>query len=140
MRRVGQGTWLPGADLIDAEAGYVRVLLLVAVFVVWRETRAFLASRVLAVDAGFCRAEGGFAAVTGAADAHADWFGDAGELEVWWRFPFAWFEGEAVFGEEGARFLLLHGAVVGDHGGFGAREIGFGFGRGCGWALRLKKK
>ena len=115
------------------------LLLLVAAFVVWREARAFLASRMLAVDAGLCRAEGGFAAVAGAADAHADWFGDAGELEVWWGFPFAWFEGEAVLGEEGARFLLLHGAVVGDHGGFGAREIGVGFGFGCGCGLAVAK-
>lgn len=139
MRRVGQGTRLPGADLIDAEAGQARVLL-VADFVVWREARAFLASRVLAVDAGFVRAEGGFTAVAGAADAHADWFGDAGKLEICGGFPFAWFEGEAVFGEEGARFLLLHCAVVGDHGGFDVGEIGFWFGRGCGWALRLKKE
>jgi hypothetical protein len=132
MRSNRQSTRLTGANLGDSGAGNTGVPI-VTLFVGWWETGAFLASWVLAVDADFLWTEGGFAAVTGAMDAHADGFGYSGKLEVHWGFPFAWFEGEAVFGEEGARFLLLDGAVVGDHGWFGAGSIGLGFGRGCGW-------
>lgn len=110
----------------------MRVLILAVLLVGWREAGAFLASWVLAVDADFLGAEGGFAAVTGASDAHADWFVNSGELQVCWGFPFAWFEGEAVFGEEGACFLLLDGAVTGDHGWFSG-SLGLRFSSGCGW-------
>lgn len=81
-----------------------------------RVTGAFLAAGVLAVDADSVGAEGGLAAVTGAADAHADRLGDSLDGHVARGFPFAGFEGEAVFGEEGLGFGLLDGAPVGDHG------------------------
>lgn len=73
---------------------------------------------MLAVDADSVGAEGGLAAVTGAADAHADRLGDSLDGHVARGFPFAGFEGEAVFGEEGLGFGLLDGAPVGDHGRF----------------------
>jgi len=83
-----------------------------------RVTGTFLAAGVLAVDADFVGAEGGLAAVTGAADAHADRLGDSLDGHVAGGLPFAGFEGEAVFGEEGLGLGLLDGAPVGDHGRF----------------------
>lgn len=141
MRRNRERARLPGANFGDARPGHAR-LLIVARFAGWWEARAFLASGVLAVDADLFRAEGGFAAVAGPVDAHADWLGDSGELDVRWRFPFTRFEGEAVFGEDGARFLLLEGAVIGDQRWFRG-DIWFGLrgDHGCSWrTIAIKKK
>lgn len=71
--------------------------------------------------------------MAGAAYAHADGFGYSGKLQVGWGFPFAGVEGEAIFGEKQAGFLLLDGAVVGDHGWFGAGGLGLSLRLGCGW-------
>lgn len=85
---------------------------------------------MLAVDAHLVRTECGLAPVTGAPHAHADRLGDSRELEIGGRLPLAGFEGQAVFGEEGARPFLLHDAVVGEHNRFGAgRLAGWGCGR-----------
>lgn len=79
--------------------------------------------------------------MAGAAYAHADGFGYSGKLQVGWRFPFARVEGEAVFGEKQAGFLLLDGAVVGDHGWFGAGGLGLSLRLGCGWrTVAIEKK
>lgn len=83
-----------------------------------RVAGTFLAAGVLAVDTDFVGAEGGLAAVTGAADAHADRLGDSLDGHVARGFPFAGFEGKAVFGEESLGFGLLDGAPVGNHGRF----------------------
>lgn len=139
MRRNRERTRLPGANLCNPGPGNARLLIVVC-FAGWWEARAFLASGVLAVDADLLWAEGGFAAVAGAVDAHADWFGYSSELDVRWGFPFTRFEGEAVFGEDGARFFLLDGAVVGHHGWFRG-DIWFGLRRGCGcswWTVAIK--
>lgn len=87
--------------------------------------RTLCAAGVLAVDAYFLFAEGCFAAVAGTMHSHADWFGYAGELEVWGCLPVAGVDGQAVFSEEGAGLFLLGGAVVGDHDWTWAELLGW---------------
>lgn len=130
VRRKGRATSLAGADLRDLGLGDRGVFVWI-LFAGGRVAGTFLAAGVLAVDADLVGAEGGFAAVAGAADSHADGLRDAGELEIGRRFPLAGFQSKAVFGEEGAGLFLLDGAVVGDHcahGGFCARGLTEGVG------------
>jgi hypothetical protein len=82
------------------------------------EAGTFGAARVLAVHADLLRTKGGFAAVAGSADSHANGLGDPSQFDVGsGSLPFAGVESQAVFGEEGARLLLLHDTIVGEHGG-----------------------
>lgn len=98
------------------------------------EAGAFGAARVLAVDADLLRAKGGFAAVAGSTDSHANRLGDSGQFDVaGGSFPFAGFESQAVFGEESARLFLLHDAIVGKLGRL-LRGSCWLWGRGSRWS------
>lgn len=91
----------------------------------WRISETLLASGVFALDAHLVGAKGGQTAVTVTTDAHADRLLDpfdftrrlagddtgrrGGHARSRAGDPFAWFESEAIFGEEGAGAFFLHG-------------------------------
>lgn len=70
---------LASTDLHDLRLGSTW-LLCIPVELVWRVSRTSLAAWVLAVDTNLVQTKCGIAAVTGAAHAHADRFGDSDEL------------------------------------------------------------
>lgn len=81
--QTGAGAGMTGLNVGDLELGHAELFL--ALFLLaggGRESWAFLASRVLAVDADLVRAEGRLAPVAGAAHSHADRLVHPGKLEV----------------------------------------------------------
>ena len=135
VRVDGGGAELAGPDLGDL--GTLDAWVVLILLAGGREARALLAARVLAIDAHLVRAEGRLAAVAGAVHSHANRLGDPRELEVGRRLPLAGLECQPVFGEEGARLLLLHGAIVGGaHGWLGDADgvADWGWGR-CGGTM-----
>lgn len=108
---------LARADFTDFGLGDQFALAFGLLFGGW-EAGAFGAARVLAVDADLLGTKGGFAAVAGSANSHANGLGDPGQFDVaGGSLPFAGVESQTVFGEKGARLFLLHDAIVGEHGG-----------------------
>jgi hypothetical protein len=81
VRRIRGTAILTGADLGDLALGQRGVLIGILLAGCWA-AGTFLAAWVLAIDADFVGAEGRFAAVTGAADSHANRLGDPRELQV----------------------------------------------------------
>lgn len=91
--------------------------------------RALLATDVLAVGADTVGAETGIAAVAAATNPHANGAIDPLDGHVGGRLPLTRFEGQAIFGEQNTRSILLNGTPVGDQGGNGDTEMGFPHGR-----------
>lgn len=81
--QTGTGAGVAGPDFGNLKLGHAHMLLaLVFLAGGGRESGAFLAAGVLAVDADLVRAEGRLAPVAGAAHSHADRLVHPGQLEV----------------------------------------------------------
>lgn len=122
---IGELVAVPGGDgeelLLLGLLNSLRVLGLVARRLLLGVPRAVLAALVLALHADLVVAVQIAAEVAAAVDAHADGLLDAGDQGRGssGSEPLVRLEGQAVFGEEGAGALLLHGPAVEGWGGRG---------------------